>query len=99
MLDFENFLYYYFLGIILVGVEMLVSSIGYFDVLKLSSSESSVKNQSSKTNLTEGFGHFKEKEQSRNNDSNLLVSFLNSFKSLFNKEKSQDSSKYLSLIA
>lgn len=99
MLDFEFCLYYYFLGIILVGVEMLVSSIGYFDVSKPYCADNATKNQTPKINLTEGFGHFNEKKQTQNNDSNLLVSFVNSFKSLFNKEKSQDSSKYLSLIA
>lgn len=78
---------------------MLVSSIGYFDVLKVSCAESTTKNQTQKNNLTEGFGHFREKEQNNSNDSNLFVSLINSFKSLFNKEKSQDSSKYLSLIA
>ena len=77
---------------------MLVSSIGYFDVSKISCAENSVKNQQNKTNLTEGFGHFKEKK-TNNNDLNFITSFINSFKSLFFKEKSQDSSRYLSLIA
>lgn len=75
---------------------MLVSSIGYFDVSKVSYAENSV----SKTNLTEGFGHFKEKKtNSCRNDLKLFSDFINSFKSFFLKENSQESSKYLSLIA
>lgn len=99
IIDFSLYLYYYKLGIRLVGVKMLVSSIGYFDVAKVSSTENSIKNQVSKTNLTEGFGHFNEKQNNSKNDFNLLKSFIKSFKSLFSKEKSQDSSKCLSLVA
>lgn len=76
---------------------MLVSSIGYFTVQKTVVPDNVVKNQTNKTSLNEGFGYSNDKVQNTTN-SNFLSSFIESFKSLFVK-KSDETSKYLSLIA
>ncbi len=79
---------------------MLVSSIGYVNTNKVSHSEPVVNNnQSAKTSLAEGFGHFNENDSVPNNDTNFFKAVYNSLKSLFVKDSSNDSSKYLSLIA
>ena len=76
---------------------MLVSSIGYFNVNKTIVPNSVIKDKSvNKASLNEGFGYSNEKKQS--NDTSFVKSFLESFKSLFMK-KSDESSKYLELIA
>lgn len=76
---------------------MLVSSIGYFNVNKTLVHNSVIKDKSvNKASLNEGFGYSNDKKQS--NDTSFVKSFLESFKSLFMK-KSDESSKYLSLIA
>lgn len=76
---------------------MLVSSIGYFNVNKTIVPNSVIKDKSvNKASLNEGFGYSNDKKQS--NDTSFVKSFLESFKSLFMK-KSDESSKYLELIA
>lgn len=76
---------------------MLVSSIGYFTVNKTVVPDNVIKNQTSKIALNEGFGYSNEKTN-QNDDSSFVKTFLDSFKSLFMK-KSDESSKYLELIA
>ena len=78
---------------------MLVSSIGYFEHKKTIVPDNVVKNQSTKINLSEGFGHFNQNNKSLNCDTKKIKTFVDSFKSLINKNKSDESSKYLSLIA
>lgn len=82
---------------------MLVSSIGYFNNASMSyvsNMDSNVKNQASKVNLTEGFGHYNDKDCSVNkNNAGMVSRVLNSVKSFFVNSKSNESSKYLSLIA
>lgn len=76
---------------------MLVSSIAYFNVNKTIVPNSVIKDKSvNKASLNEGFGYSNDKKQS--NDTSFVKSFLESFKSLFMK-KSDESSKYLELIA
>ncbi len=77
---------------------MLVSSIGYFDATKTSNMNSSVKNQTAKANLTEVFGHVSVDSKVSNNDSGFLKNLVSSFRSLFSKNESRESSKYLSLV-
>lgn len=81
---------------------MLVSAIGYLN----SSSKSlygveSNKNQSSKSQLSEGFGHFTEYVNSAsydNNNQNILSNIACSIQTLFTP-KADETKKYLSLIA
>ena len=76
---------------------MLVSSIGYFVVNKTIVPNNVIKDKSvNKASLNEGFGYSNDKKQS--NDTSFVKTFVESFKSLFMK-KSDESSKYLSLIA
>ena len=75
---------------------MLVSSIGYFTVTKTVVPDNIIKNQTNKVTLNEGFGFSNDKKL--NNDTSFVKTFLDSFKSLFMK-KSDESSKYLNLIA
>lgn len=76
---------------------MLVSSIGYFNIQKTVVHNNVIKDKSAnKSSLNEGFGYSNDKKQS--NDTSFVKSFLDSFKSLFMK-KSDESSKYLELIA
>ena len=77
---------------------MLVSSIGYFTVNKTIVPSNVIKDKSvNKASLNEGFGYSNDKVK-QNNDTGFVKSCLESFKSLFMK-KSDESSKYLSLIA
>ena len=76
---------------------MLVSSIGYFTVSKTVVPNNIVKNQTNKVSLSEGFGYSNDKIQN-SNGSSLVKNFVDSFKSMFVK-KSDESTKYLSLIA
>lgn len=76
---------------------MLVSSIGYFNIQKTVVHNNVIKDKSAnKSSLNEGFGYSNDKKQS--NDTSFVKSFIDSFKSLFMK-KSDESSKYLELIA
>lgn len=76
---------------------MLVSSIGYFNIQKTVVHNNVIKDKSAnKSSLNEGFGYSNDKIQS--NDTSFVKSFVDSFKSLFMK-KSDESSKYLELIA
>jgi hypothetical protein len=76
---------------------MLVSSIGYFNVQKTVVHNSVIKDKTAnKSSLNEGFGYSTAKKQ--NNDTSFMKTFIDSFKSLFMK-KSDESSKYLELIA
>ena len=76
---------------------MLVSSIGYFSVNKTIVPSNVLKEKSvNKASLNEGFGYSNDKKQS--NDTSFMKNFVESFKSLFMK-KSDESSKYLELIA
>lgn len=80
------------------GYIMLVSSIGYFTVNKTIVPSNVIKDKSmNKASLNEGFGYSNDKSK-QNNDSSFMKTFLDSFKSLFMK-KTDESSKYLSLIA
>lgn len=81
---------------------MLVSAIGYFNSASVApavNADNSVKNQPTKVNLTEGFGHYNDNNYSNDNNSGLFANILNSFKSFISGGKSNESSKYLSLIA
>lgn len=76
---------------------MLVSSIGYFDAkLNNNYADNSMKNQPSKTNLSEGFGKNTVKHLET---VGFMKKLVRSIKSLFVKDKTNDSSKSLSLIA
>ena len=76
---------------------MLVSSIGYFAVNKTIVPDNVIKNQTNKVSLNEGFGYSNDKNK-QTNDTSFIKNFIESFKSLFMK-KSDESSKYLELIA
>ncbi len=78
---------------------MLVSSIGYFEHKKTIIPDNVVKNQNTKVNLSEGFGHFNQSNKLQNSDSGFMKTFIDSFKSLIDKSRADESSKYLSLIA
>ena len=58
-----------------------------------------IKNQNTKVNLSEGFGHFNQSNKLQNSDSGFMETFIDSFKSLIDKSRADESSKYLSLIA
>lgn len=77
---------------------MLVSSIGYFVVNKTVVPDNIVTNQANKVNLNEGFGHFDEFNRKVDNKSNVLSKCLESVKSMFSMNKTDETSKYLSLI-
>lgn len=83
----------------LVGVKMLVSSIGYFEHSKTIIPDNVIKNQNTKINLSEGFGHYNQYNKLQKCDSGFMKAFVDSFKSLLEKSKSDETSKYLSLIA
>lgn len=78
---------------------MLVSSIGYFEHKKTIIPDNVIKNQSTKINLAEGFGHYDQYNKLQKSDSGFIKTFIDSFKSLLEKSKSDETSKYLSLIA
>lgn len=78
---------------------MLVSSIGYFEHKKTIVPDNVIKNQSTKVNLSEGFGHFNQANNFQRSEAGFVKTFIDSFISLVNKNKSDESSKYLSLIA
>ncbi|MBQ8459395.1 hypothetical protein IJ541_04760 [bacterium] len=77
---------------------MLVSSIGYFKPVSTVYSDNVVNSQLSnnKNILSEGFGHFNQSSISKNKT--FMDSFLDICKSIFSNDKSDNSSKYLSLI-
>lgn len=85
------------------GKMMLVSAIGYFNnanVVPVVNVDGNSKNQASKVNLTEGFGHFNDNDLFVNKKrSGLFENILNSFKSFISGGRADESSKYLSLIA
>jgi hypothetical protein len=77
---------------------MLVSSIGYFKPLtNMVNRDYVVNNQSSKVNLNEGFGHIN--NVAAQGDETMFTRFLDSCKVLFSNNKSDESRKYLSMIA
>lgn len=77
---------------------MLVSSIGYFTINKTIVPSNVIKEKSAnKATLNEGFGYSNDKNN-QNNDTSFMKNIVNTFKSLFMK-KSDESSKYLELIA
>lgn len=78
---------------------MLVSSIGYFEHKKTIIPDNVIQNQSTKINLAEGFGHYDQYNKLQKSDSGFIKTFVDSFKSLLEKSKSDETSKYLSLIA
>ena len=80
---------------------MLVSSIGYFNVAGVVSSDNNaLKNQpTNRINSNEKFGQVHSSEITPNvAKPNLLTSFFKSVSSLFSKNTNNESSKYLSLI-
>jgi len=80
---------------------MLVSSIGYFNVAGVVSSDNStLKNQpTNRINSNEKFGQVHSSEITPiTAKTNLLTSFFKSVSSLFSKNTNNESSKYLSLI-
>lgn len=79
---------------------MLVSSIGYLNTVKSPYNDYVVTNQNVKGNsLSEGFGHYDNKPASEVYQRSFLISVMDSFKMLFSNKKSDESSKYLSLVA
>lgn len=78
---------------------MLVSSIGYFEHKKTVIPDNVIRNQGTKISLAEGFGHYDQYNKSQKSDSSFIKTFVDSFKSLLEKNKSDETSKYLSLIA
>ena len=78
---------------------MLVSSIGYFEHKKTIIPDNVIQNQSTKINLAEGFGHYDQYNKLQKSDSGFIKTFVDSFKSLLEKSKSDETSEYLSLIA
>lgn len=80
---------------------MLVSSIGYFDAkLNNNYADNSMKNQqTAKTNLSEGFGQYGKKTVQHVETPGFIKTVVQTVKSMFNKNKMEDNSKYLSLIA
>ncbi len=80
---------------------MLVSSIGYLNAVKNVYNDDMIKNQNVKSSsLSEGFGHFNQKiDYNSNDNSSFLVKVVDNFKSLFSNNATDESSKFLSLIA
>ena len=76
---------------------MLVSSIGYFNPLNnMVHRDYVVNNQSSKINLNEGFGHTHDLPTV--DGRSMFSRFVDSCSGFFNKDKNDESGKYLSLI-
>ena len=77
---------------------MLVSSIGYFKPVTTVYSDNVVNSQltNNKSSLSEGFGHYNQSNIVQNKG--FMDSFLNICRSVFSRDNSDKSSKYLSLI-
>jgi len=73
---------------------MLVSSIGYFNALNTVKIDNTTRLQPSSANV---FGNDKQNQTPVKN--NFASKFLDSFRQIFSSDKSDKSSKYLSLIA
>ena len=78
---------------------ILLSYLVYFDNKKNIIPDNVIQNQSTKINLAEGFGHYDQYNKLQKSDSGFIKTFVDSFKSLLEKSKSDETSKYLSLIA
>lgn len=76
---------------------MLVSSIGYFNNRNIGGKEYPVNSRVIKTDNSAGFGHDQNNEIQV--EKNLLEKLIDSCKSLFTSEKSDNKEKSISVIA